>query len=190
MNKETILRGHFDADGITSIFLTSYHVENPKLEVWSGEFGDTTGLKTGDWMCDMHPIEGQEVPEGLNILDHHAIETYPIKRKYNLFSDTVPASLIAWRLFHEDIPKSQWWKVAVGVMGDGQPELIPYEIFQACPQLLNRIKTSAFWNDKTFEYTLNHWIAYKLVSSPINALLRVKAYDKAIKLISEAETPE
>lgn len=178
----TVIRAHHDADGITTAYFTSHHVKEPKIELWNGEFGDTKGLKEGDWLCDMRPIKDTK---GLNVIDHHG--PYSLKRSYHLIYDEVPASLIAWREFKDEIPKSEWWKVVIGVTGDGQPELLPFEIFKECPALLTPTKTYA--GESYGKWKFSYFPTYKLLSSPINSLLRKHMFDEAIELITEAKQP-
>ena len=180
----TLVRTHRDSDGIVTGYFVSYSVKNPKIEIWDGEFGDTTDMKSGDWMCDMRPSKNME---GINVIDHHL--PHPTDRKYNAILDTVPAGLIAWNNFKEDIPKSEWWKLAISCVGDGQPELIPPEVFEECPKLLTQIKTSSFQNKYTFKWEMRYFPMYKLLSSGINAMLRKKDYENALNLLKFAETP-
>ena len=178
------VRVHHDGDGIIAGYFTAFNpdIKEPKIEIWDGAFGDTTGLKEGDWMCDMRPLQNMK---GLNVIDHHG--PHPEDRKYNLIADTVPASLIAWRQFKDDIPKSEWWKLAIGLMGDGQPELIPTEVFESCPQLLLDVKTSAY---KTYgKWSLGNYPIYKLLSSNVNGLLRKGDYTEALNLVRYSEKP-
>ena len=177
----TVIRGHHDADGITSAFFTSFGVPHPVIEIWNGSFGDTTGLNSGDYMVDMRPKQNLK---GLNVIDHHG--PYPLDRKYNLTTDDVPASYICWNKFKDKIPKEEWWKLAIGLMGDGQPELIPYEIHEMCPQLRSQYKTSSKYY---YKWNVNYFPTYKLLSSPINSLLRIGKMDSAVKLITESKNP-
>ena len=86
------IRFHHDADGITTAYLSSFGIKGSVLDGWDGKFGDTTGLKAGDWMVDMRPMQNME---GLNVIDHHT--PHREDRKYNAILDEVPASLIAYR---------------------------------------------------------------------------------------------
>jgi len=176
------IRCHHDADGITTGYFTAYGVPGAKLEIWDGKFGDTTGLKEGDYMVDMRPIQNMK---GLNVIDHHG--PHREDRKYNLIIDEVPASLIAWREFKDDIPKAEWWKLAIGLMGDGQPELIPTEVFDSCPQLLTKIKTSSY--SSYGKWKIGYYPVYKLLSSYVNSFLRIGKHDDAINLISYSQSP-
>lgn len=178
----TTIRFHHDGDGIIAGYFTAYGVKNPKLEGWDGAFGDCTGLKKGDYMVDMRPMQNME---GLNVIDHHL--PHREDRKYNLISDTVPASLIAWREYKEKIPKGEWWKLAIGLMGDGQPELIPTEVYETCPELLTEIKTSAY---KSYgKWNLGSYPIYKLLSSNVNSLLRKSNFTEALNLVKYSENP-
>ncbi len=182
----TKIISHWDADGVTGAYLVSFAVPDPKIIVSTKEFGDIEGLvEDGSYVVDMHPLTDFKG----TVIDHHDIEGYPLKRSYKLIAGNKPAGILAWEHFKEDIPKSQWWKVAISAVGDGQPELIPYEIFNSCSQLLNRVKTSTNWNEHTFKWHLNYYLVYKLLSSPINSYLRIKQFDKALALLTSAETP-
>ena len=91
------IRAHHDADGITSAYFTSFGVKDSKIELWDGEFGDVTGLKKGDWMCDMRPNKDLK---GLTVIDHHL--PHMEEHEYELFGEDVPASLIAFNKFKEE----------------------------------------------------------------------------------------
>jgi len=180
--KPTIIRAHHDADGLISAYFTAYGVPKAQIQLWDGEFGDTTGLKEGDYMVDMRPKQNMK---GLNVIDHHG--PYPEDREYELITGEKPASYLCWEKFKEEIPKSDWWKLAIGVCGDGQPELIPAEIFNECPQLLSRMKTSAgMYYGK---WKINYYPLYKSLSSHVNSLLRKSEFEKAINLIRFSDTP-
>jgi len=177
------IRCHHDADGITTAYLTNFHYPKHEIEIWDGDFGDTTGLKKGDIMCDMRPIQNME---GLIVIDHHG--PYKDDRKFELVYEDVPASLIAWKQFKDDIPKSEWWKVAIGLVGDGQPQLIPTEVFEQCPQLLSKIKTSSYASYG--KWKIGYYPVYKLLSSYVNALLRKHEHQEAVNLVRYSQQPK
>jgi len=179
-----VIRAHHDADGIIAGYFTAFNPDltEPKIELWDGKFGDTTGLKSDDWMVDMKPIQNLK---GLNVIDHHS--PHFDKPLYNLTFDTVPASLIAWNKFKDDIPKTEWWKVAIGLGGDGQLELIPTEVYAACPQLLAEVKTSAYKNYG--KWSFGNYPVYKILSSYVNSLLRKSEYTEALNLVRYSEGP-
>jgi len=177
-----IIRCHHDSDGVASAFFASFGYPNHEIEIWDGIFGDTTGLTSGDIMVDMRPKQNLE---GLIVYDHHG--PYPEDRKYKLTTAHEPASWICFNEFKDKVPKDEWWKMAVGVMGDGQPELIPYEVYKECPELFMQIKTSSYQNYG--KWKTSYFPLYKLLSSKINALLRLRRYDEALKTFSEVKRP-
>ena len=133
-------------------------------------------------MTDMRPKSDLE---GLTVIDHHY--PHPLSHKYTLYFKDYPASLIAWEMFKSEIPKSEWWKLAIGLVGDAQPELIPYEVFETCPELLTKIKTSSY--QSYGKWKTSYFPAYKLLSSGINALLRLSDFDTALNIIKHVESP-
>jgi len=172
---------HHDADGITSAHFAQFGVGEVEI-IFPEKFGDTKKFEKGDVMVDMRP-DNPDV-EGL-VIDHHL--PHPEKHKYKLISADYPASLIAWETYKKKIPKKEWWKVAIGVMGDGQPELIPTEVFKECPSLLKSVKTSVYQNYG--KWNVSMFPIYKLLSSNINAFLRKGEYDSALNLIKYADSP-
>jgi len=177
------IRCHHDADGITSGYFLSFTIPNSKIEIWNGKFGDTTGLKRDDWMVDMRPIQNMK---DLNVIDHHL--PHREDREYKLISDIHPASFITWNLYKEEIPKQEWWKLAIGLVGDGQPELIPTEVYDSCPQLLTDFKTSVY--QSYGKWNIGYYPSYKLLSSYINALLRTKRFEDALNLVAYSQNPK
>ena len=172
---------HHDADGICSAHFVALVTPDAKIKVVD-EFGSTKGWEKGDIMVDMRPNNPNI--EGL-VIDHHL--PHPEPHKYELISDVVPASLITWRLYKDKIPKEEWWKLAIGVMGDGQPELIPIEIYEECPSLLKNVKTSIY--QSYGKWNINMMPLYKLLSSSINSFLRKGEYDSALNLLKYSESP-
>jgi len=175
---------HWDGDGLASGHFASFGVPDSELTigVYEKGFGNTEGLSKNDWMVDMKPMDANW--DG-HCIDHHL--PHPDKHKYELISGVEPATLLTWQHFKEKIPKNEWWKIAIGCMGDGQPELIPTEVFRECPSLMQSIKTSAF--QSYGKWKISTYPVYKLLSSPINAFLRKGEYESAINLIRYADTP-
>ena len=180
----TTIVTHWDSDGVTSGHFTSYGIPNSEIKVGIYEkgFGDTSNLTKNDWMCDMRPSNKEW--DG-NCIDHHL--PHEEGHKYKLISDDVPATLIAWREFKDKIPKSEWWKLAIGLGGDGQLELMPTEVYNECPSLLKNVKTSIYQSYGKWNITTRP--LYTLLSSGINAFLRKGDNDSAINLMKYAETP-
>ena len=173
---------HNDADGVTSAVLFLYAngltLDDVRVRVaeWFGQ------VQESDRFCfDMVP----ENPEwdGVNY-DHHPQHPPPDQRKYKLIWDVVPTSLIVYNKHKDEIPDEQKWKVVVGIVGDGQPELIPPEIFDMFPELTDEI----LWiREGKITFTLPR---YKLLSSGINSLMRVGNYEYALNLLYHAKRPD
>jgi hypothetical protein len=126
---------HNDADGVTSAVLLSYAF--PAKVSFPKTFGEADS--SIDIIVDQVPKD----PTFPNIVfDHHPGHPDENNRGYTLVWDTVPASLIVYRFVKNKIPKHMLWKVVVGICGDGQPELIPSEVWDACPELCNEIVSS------------------------------------------------
>jgi len=179
------LRTHWDADGITSAYLASFGIKDSVVEIgdYDKGFGDTSGLTKEDYMLDMQPTN----PEWDGVcIDHHL--PHPEPHKYKLISDTedTPATLLVWREYKDKIPKSEWWKIVIGLVGDGKGCLIPTEVFDECPTLLRRVKTSVY---ERYGMKINQYPLYMLLSSCINAFLRKGDYDSAINLMKYADGP-
>jgi len=179
------IRAHHDMDGLCSGYFLSLVIPNSTVQIWDGQFGDTTGLKPGDYMVDMRPKQDME---GLTVYDHHG--PYPDEHKYTLIYSEEPACWIVWNKHKDEIPRDKWWLLAAGVIGDGQPELIPYEVFKECPKLLTKVKTSAYKDKYTGKWKQNYFLLYKLLSSGINSLLRIHNLDAALELVKNAKSPE
>lgn len=189
------LRTHWDADGITAGYFASIGIPNSEIKVGNYEegFGSTKGLTKDDWMLDMKP---QDKSWNGTCLDHHF--PHPEDRKYKLIPDIknsyldivnsiVPASLISFNHFKESIPKKEHWKLMIGLMGDGQPELMPPEIFALCPSLLKSVSTSIYQSYGNWK--VSTMPLYKVLSSGINALLRKGDNELAISIMKYSNSP-
>lgn len=177
------LKIHYDADGITSGHFASFGVPDSEIKFMKeGDvFGSTKGLTKEDWILDMKPDNPNW---NGTCIDHHL--PHDKNHKYKLISGDVPASLLTFNHFKDKIPKNEWFKLAVGLAGDGSIESMPTEVYKECPQLLKSVKTSAY---KKYNWTISKFPLYKLLSSPINAFLRKGEYENAINLIKYADTP-
>lgn len=165
---------HDDADGLTSGVLLTFAFKTGEVTC-PEDFGDwpivpdpTKNLKVPDACCDMIPKN----PEWTGVcIDHHPGHPEPDKRKYKLIWGEVPATLMVYRLFKDIIPKEHRWKVAVGLVGDGQPELIPSEVWKDYPFLLENY-TRAFvtkWGKTEF----SQFPIFMRLSSNINAACKI-----------------
>jgi len=183
-SQKPTIHAHHDADGVTSAYFLYRHLGGKADIYFPPEFGLTDTWKTGDWMVDMRPdnpdIQG-------TVIDHHP--NHDENRKYKLIWRHYPASLITFELFKEDIPEKEWWKLAIGLMGDGSIEYLPYEVASKHKYLMKEIHTSTYWDSKRGEWKINDYQLLKLLSSPINALCRVGKEDYAFQLLKIAKNP-
>jgi len=189
------IRCHHDSDGITSAYFTSFGVPDSEIQIQpvGKEFGDTEGLTKDDWMCDMRPSDPNW--EG-HVLDHHFPYAENHKHKlipdidnklYHYASDIIPATYIAWETFKDKIPKCEWWKICIGLGGDGALDLTPPEVFEECPMLMTPIKTSAYQSYGNWK--INTYPLYSLLSSCMNSFLRKYDYESAIYAMKFCQSP-
>ena len=181
---------HRDADGIYSLALldTVFKVTAVNIPDEFGDYGFPStdpDVPQEDVSCDLGEPRFPDW-EGIAI-DHHPHENVE-SMKYKLVKGVVPTGLMVWELFKDRIPKDQWWKAAGACVGDGQPELIPAEIFEACPMLLER-RGNLY---KSQYNKLSHYVydIYKLLSSPINAVCRTGRALEAFKILRICRTPD
>lgn len=171
---------HDDADGITcgvllNLVYTIHDVFCPQ------EFGDA---EDSEVVADMIP---KEKNKPYLVFDHHPNHPPKGERKYTLVWDVVPASLIIYNIFKDQIPKDERWKVAVGVVGDGQAELIPTEIWRDFPELMDGYSTVY----EKYGLKFSMYPIYARISSGINATCKL-AEDKwytGYQVLKNASSP-
>lgn len=188
---------HDDADGVTSAVLLSFVFKINR--VWAPE-------DFGEWPITPYKIEGKgefEMPpdvcvdmipanpnwDGLAI-DHHPRHLPEGQRTYRLIHGEVPTGILIYLLFKDWIPKEQKWKVAISGIGDGQPELIPPEIWRENPILLE--ETVSVWKDwkKVGFQTSKPIPIYYRLSSGINAACKIpEKWYLAYSVLRNAKTP-
>ena len=167
---------HDDADGVSSAVLLSYVFKVEK--VWApSDFGvwnikpykDKTGqtIYPPDVCVDMVPANPKW--DGFCI-DHHPAHPPEDKRVYRLIHGDVPTAVIIYKLFRNYIPKEHRWKVVVGAVGDGQPEVIPPEIWREYPELLEKYIST--W-ERYSRIETSSFPLYLKLSSPINAACKI-----------------
>ena len=167
---------HSDADGIAAGVLASYGYKIRKT-LFPLTFGGVGGDEA--IMLDMMPAsEFRGV-----VIDHHPPGLLPLA---TIIWGEEPACLIAWELFKDKIPKEHWWKLMVGLMGDGQPELMPNEAWETSKFLLDDY--GSFVSSKGTDY---YWgtPVWMQLSSGINALARGQWAEKAFSVLKEANVP-
>jgi len=167
---------HSDADGIGSLSLAKCVLDIKEINS-PDIFGD---YEEEDLSLDLGPPISKNF-KGI-VIDHHVHEN----PYYPLIHDVVPTGLIVYNLWKDKIPKEESWKVVISLVGDGQPELIPNEIFELHPYLLqkrgNIYKTYSKIN--IYDYPI-----YLMLSSPINSMCRTGNIIPAVKLVTRAKDP-
>jgi len=183
---------HDDADGISSGVLFSFAFK--VKQVWAPEdFGvwNISPMKKGgqviyppDVCLDMVP----QNPEWIGLaIDHHPGHKPENERNYRLIWGEEPASILVYKLFKNWIPREQRWKVVVGGVGDGVPELIPAEIWREYPHLLE--DSVSIWESYGRLETRNYPL-YLRLSSPINAACKLPGkWYVAYTVLRNAKTP-
>jgi hypothetical protein len=175
---------HHDADGVASavLFGLAQKIENIEFPERFGEITETGDVKFN--VClDMKPFNPKW--DGI-CFDHHPGHPEVKDRKYKLSFFDVPATLGIYNKFYDKIPKTERWKVAVGCVGDGQPELIPSSAIKAEPTLLDRVITVSerYGQLNTFDLPL-----YMRLSSPVNALCKIGNPYLAYQMLRDAKSP-
>jgi len=163
-----------DADGISSAYLYSIVSKDSEINLMS--FGEIA--EGSDVILDMVPDNPNW--EGV-VYDHHP---HPKKRKYKLFHDFIPTSVIIWKHFHKDIPRKEWWKSCIGAVGDMQAHSIPKEIWDEFPILRSKITQLYGWQHNPFSLKV-----YQKLSSGINSLCRLGQNFLALEILEECENP-
>jgi len=175
---------HHDADGITAavLFIHSKFEDIEDIEGVSfpQKFGEVDEVSEDDYIFDMRP---QNPDIKCRVVDHHP--DHPRKRKYNLIWANYPTSLIVYEMHQEALRKISW-KCVVGLAGDGQPELVPSQIWDGWPDLLAR---KAYARDQFGKLSVSTYPIYMLLSSYINAFARLLRELEGLELLYSAKTP-
>ncbi len=173
---------HHDADGIFSGVLTK--LANPTIGglVFPLEFGDVSEEAC---VLDMVPINPSY--QGI-VIDHHPQHTGR-DNKYQLYNLGVPTSLAVWKIWRDVIPKSQWWKVAAGCAGDGQVELVPSDIWRACPEILDGISRTYASYGKVKVYTTPVWMSLSAAINSVSRAMGPEGTEMALNLATGHYNP-
>lgn len=198
-DKEPLIAcSHFDADGCYSAALLSTVFKIKKIH-FPWKFGDYSTIteeirgKTIETPVDVALDLGPplEKYDGI-VIDHHAQtgiflgDNYKDYKKRVFFSD-VPATGMVYNIFKDKIPDNEKWKVAGGLVGDGQAAKMPPEIWDMFPILLEgrgNIYKGNYGKFKDYPYPI-----YKHLSSPINAMCRNGDPETAYEIICRAKGP-
>jgi len=182
---------HDDADGISAAVLLG-HVFKVNKVFCPENFGEwepfpdiAKNYIPPDVCCDMIP----QHPEWKGIcFDHHPNHPPASERKYTLVWDQVPASMIVYNAYKKLIPAKYHWKVAVGLIGDGQGDTIPTHIWRSNPELLHGY--SMYVAEKYGKLVISTYPLYIRLSSFINAACKIP--DKwyvAYQVLKNAKSP-
>lgn len=175
---------HTDLDGLVSLFNFSckWDIEDYYFAPYFGSTTSTDKTIVADVMLDMVPDNKNY--EGL-VIDHHP--NHPLKHKYTLVLDNVPASLMVYYATRDALLDEDKWKTVIGVVGDGRPELIPIEIWDEYPELYKEeIATIRDYRSGTY---VNSYPLWTQLTSRVAAALRIKKYTIAFDVLMKAQTP-
>ena len=185
-----LLYTHDDADGISSAVLLAHafplkNINCPEdFGEWEAKEDLAKNYKPPDVATDMIPKD----PNWIGIcIDHHP-NHHPVEvRKYTLVWDSIPTTGIVYKLFKEQIPEEYRWKVAVGLAGDGQPELIPPEIWKNCPALLDMYSVPY---EKYGRITFSKIPVFLKLSSMVNAGCKIpEKWYTSYQVLKNAKEP-
>lgn len=178
--KERItLAFHKDADGVFSaaLFCSVFKDRVAKTECpfLFGDYNEDLALDLGA------PLNTEY--SGV-VVDHHP--NHPENRKYILFWDYVPTSLIVYRLLREHIPRECLWYVVGGLTGDNAPELTPPEVWDSYPELLDDVGKMYRSGGET---KFSRFPVFNFLSSSVNALCRLGRPIDALRLTLQCRGP-
>ena len=169
---------HNDADGLSAGYLYGLATKDSDINI--NEFGEVTEGST--CVLDMHPSSDPNY-SGL-VIDHHPGHPTGKKLKYKLIHDNVPASAIVWNNFYNKIPHEEWWKAAIGCVGDMQSYSIPTKIWDDFPILREKFTQLYGWKHTPFSLRV-----YQKLSSGLNALSRMGQTFLAMDVLEESKYP-
>lgn len=181
---------HDDADGISSAVLLTHVFKTIKVYcpenfgVWDPLPDLSKNYIPPDVVTDMVP----QNPTWKGIcFDHHPNHPPVSERKYTLVWDQIPATGIVYKCFKEQIPDQYKWKVAVGLTGDGASDLIPPEIWQRYPELLDGY---ASVYEKYGRLSIYSYPIYMRLSSFVNAACKIPdKWYTAYQVLKNAKHP-
>lgn len=184
------LEFHDDADGIYSASLiiktTGLEIDKMKDVPNDPRLRLRSPLEFGDYHWEVAVDLGAPKDTNWNgiVVDHHP--DHPKERKYTLFWDNVPTTLIVWNHLKDHIPKEEWWRVVGGLMGDQSVELTPAEVWDYFPELFDEVggiyKNN--WKISSSKIPL-----YVMLSSGVNSLCRIGTPLVALKKCLEWKSP-
>jgi len=172
---------HGDADGLASacIIASIFKVREDSNYPYSPEiFGDYID---SDLAVDLGSPLGAY--DGI-IIDHHP--DHPENPEYRLVLGIEPTGVILYKLFKDLIPDNKIWLVCLSACGDGQPEVIPSDVWMRSPflwEMQGKIYRDQYRKIRTYPYPL-----FSIISGPINSMCRMGDVMGAYKLLRSAKS--
>jgi len=171
------LVSHSDADGIYSAAIVA-----SLFKIQSIDFPEFHKYQNCNVALDLGLPEVEW--DGI-LVDHHPVTPeYKVPKKY--YSGNVPTGVILYNLFKDKIPKDKTWYVIGSAVGDGQPEVVPKEIWKQYPILLEERGVIYKWKgeSRTSEVPMFYYL-----SSGCNAFCRLGVPQRAFEILMETKDP-
>lgn len=179
---------HHDADGVYSLALAAQVLDIDNY-LFPDVFGDYKTIPGGPGEDDVETDLAMDLGQPLDkeytnyVIDHHP---HPDEVNYKLAHMHVPTGLIVYNMFKDKIPKEKLWLVAGSLVGDGQAELIPREVFDSNRGLLDR--TGSIYQSYG-KFNMYDFPVYLMLSSGVNGLCRIGNPMMALKVVMNAKDP-
>ena len=189
--KDLTVAFHNDADGVYSLAMLNSVLDigniysPPKFGAYMKIPGDVN-VNEPDIPVDLAIDLGAPLDKDYEgyVIDHHPHSRG--EKKYKLIHMHVPTGLIIWNLWKDKIPEQKSWYLAGSLTGDGQSELMPIEILEQHPDLMNSVGSiyQSYGKFNLYDYPV-----YMMLSSPVNALCRIGSPAAAFDIVNAAKEP-
>lgn len=167
---------HHDADGIYSATLLRRIFKIKSIEIPAfNEYKTDVAVDLG------FPLDKNW--SGVCI-DHHP--DHPEDRKYSLYWDSCPTGKILYDNLKEHIEDKDLWLIVGSLAGDGQAELVPDEIWDKFPVLL---QGRGILYQSTYKLGMSNYPLYVFLSSSVNALCRLGFPQDALTILNDVHDP-
>jgi len=128
---------------------------------------------------------GPPVFEGFSgiAIDHHP--SHVPNPNYKLVLGNIPTGVMIYELFKDMIPVDKQWLAVLSATGDGQPEIVPPEIWENNPDLWDtqgNVYRDQYRNIKTYPYPM-----FSKLSGPINSMTRMGDAMGAYNILRKAK---
>jgi len=174
---------HSDADGIGACALLACAFEIEESKEWPRSPAVFGGYRDGHIALDLGAPLFRDKWKGKIVIDHH---DHIGEITYKLVLGSVPTGLMIYKLFKDRIPAEKTWLAVLSCVGDGQPEIIPDEIWDTVKELWDmqgNIYMDRYKNIKSYPYPL-----FSKLSSPVNALCRTGDVMGAYSIVRSARS--